>query len=119
MLDELEVDDPAVVAALYDPLRVCLFRLLEAPRSVAELAEAVDMPANRLYYHVRRLVACGRGQVFHVPQSVIGPWNREGLIPVLRRTIAERCPSLELADEPRRIPAFSDLGLERVDVALG
>ena len=57
--DELEVDDPAVVAALYDPLRFRLFRLLEAPRSVAELAEAVDMPANRLYYHVRRLVVCG------------------------------------------------------------
>jgi len=59
VLDELEVGDPAVVAALYDPLRFRLFRLLESPRSVAELAKAVDMPANRLYYHVRRLVACG------------------------------------------------------------
>jgi DNA-binding transcriptional ArsR family regulator len=57
--DELHIDDPAVVAALYDPLRYRLFRLLETPRSVAELASAVGMPANRLYYHVRRLVECG------------------------------------------------------------
>ena len=35
------------------------------------------------------------------------------------RTLAERCPNLELAEEPRRIPAFVIWGLERVDVALG
>lgn len=56
---ELHIEDPAVVAALYDPLRYRLFRLLEAPRTVAELAAEVDMPANRLYYHVGRLVDCG------------------------------------------------------------
>jgi len=56
---ELRIDDPAVLAALYDPLRYRLFRLLESPRSVAELAAEVDKPANRLYYHVRRLVDCG------------------------------------------------------------
>jgi DNA-binding transcriptional ArsR family regulator len=57
--DELRLDDPAVVVALYDPLRYRIFRLLEAPRTVAELGEALGMPANRLYYHVRRLVECG------------------------------------------------------------
>jgi DNA-binding transcriptional ArsR family regulator len=56
---ELSIDDPAVVAALYDPLRYRLFRLLERPCSVAELAAEVGMPANRLYYHVRRLVEAG------------------------------------------------------------
>jgi len=58
-MSELHIDDPSVLAALYDPLRYRLFRLLEMPRSVAELAVEVDMPANRLYYHVRRLVDCG------------------------------------------------------------
>lgn len=56
---ELHVDDPAIVAALYDPLRYRLFRLLDTPRSVGELAEEIGVPANRLYYHVRRLVECG------------------------------------------------------------
>ena len=35
------------------------------------------------------------------------------------RALVERCPSLELAEEPRRNPAFVIWGLERVDVALG
>jgi cytochrome P450 len=35
------------------------------------------------------------------------------------RALVSRCPDLELADEPRRIPAFVIWGLERVDVALG
>ena len=42
--------------ALADPLRI---RLLEAlwfsPRSVKELAEAVELPPDRLYYHLRQL----------------------------------------------------------------
>lgn len=48
-----------MLAALFDPLRYRLFRLLETPRSVAELAGEIGVPANRLYYHVRRLVSCG------------------------------------------------------------
>ncbi|MGZ8782772.1 MAG: helix-turn-helix domain-containing protein [Gaiellaceae bacterium] len=56
---ELAISDPAVVKALYDPLRYRLFRLLEAPATVAELAAAVELPADRLYYHVQRLVSCG------------------------------------------------------------
>jgi DNA-binding transcriptional ArsR family regulator len=55
----LEVADPAVLAALYDPVRYRIFRALEAPRTIAELAEAVGRPANRLYYHVRLLVEAG------------------------------------------------------------
>ena len=59
MTSELRLEDPAAVAALYDPLRYRLFRLLAEPRTVAELAREVGIPANRLYYHVKRLVACG------------------------------------------------------------
>jgi DNA-binding transcriptional ArsR family regulator len=46
----------SVNRALADPLRL---RLLEAlwlgPRSVKELAEAVGLPPDRLYYHLRQL----------------------------------------------------------------
>lgn len=58
-MDEITLDDPADLAALYDPVRYRLFRLLEQPQSVPELAAAIGLPANRLYYHVRRLVRCG------------------------------------------------------------
>lgn len=57
--DELQISDPAVVRTLYDPLRYRLFCLLESPATVAELASAVALPADRLYYHVQRLVSCG------------------------------------------------------------
>lgn len=59
MQDELELRDPAAVKALFDPTRFRLFGLLRAPHSVPELARAVGMPADRLYYHVRQLVDCG------------------------------------------------------------
>lgn len=59
MAEELLVTDPTVLETLYDPLRYRIFRLLEAPRTVPELAGEVDLPANRLYYHVRRLVENG------------------------------------------------------------
>ena len=59
MEGELELRDPAAIKALFDPIRFRLFGLLRAPHSVPELARAIDMPADRLYYHVRRLVECG------------------------------------------------------------
>jgi DNA-binding transcriptional ArsR family regulator len=57
--EALEIDDPAVLAVLYDPIRYRIFRALETPRSMAELADEMDRPANRLYYHVRLLVDAG------------------------------------------------------------
>jgi DNA-binding transcriptional ArsR family regulator len=56
---ELRLEDPAAVAALYDPLRYRIFRLLASPLTVAELAAEIGVPANRLYYHVKRLADCG------------------------------------------------------------
>jgi cytochrome P450 len=35
------------------------------------------------------------------------------------RVLVDRCPGMELAAEPRRIPAFVIWGLERVDVTIG
>jgi DNA-binding transcriptional ArsR family regulator len=67
MDEALVVTDPTVLETLYDPLRYRLFRLLEEPRSVPELAGEVDLPANRLYYHMRRLVE--RGLVEQVPST--------------------------------------------------
>lgn len=66
---ELRLEDPAAIVALYDPLRHRLFRLLASPRTVAELAAEVGTPANRLYYHVRKLVDCGLVQQVDVRAS--------------------------------------------------
>jgi hypothetical protein len=57
--EELVLTDPGAVKALFDPIRFRLFGLLRTPQSVPELARAVEVPADRLYYHVRRLVQVG------------------------------------------------------------
>lgn len=42
--------------ALADPLRLQLFELLlEAPSSAKELAQHIELPPDRLYYHLRQL----------------------------------------------------------------
>ena len=59
MEQELTLEDPRAVKALFDPLRFRLFGLLREPRSVRELAHEVGLPADRLYYHLHRLVERG------------------------------------------------------------
>jgi GNAT superfamily N-acetyltransferase/DNA-binding transcriptional ArsR family regulator len=55
----LTIDDPAAIPVLFDPLRHRIHRLLGRPRSVAELATELGLPADRLYYHLNRLVEHG------------------------------------------------------------
>lgn len=53
--DDFEIDDPAILQVVYDPLRFRLLLLTTSPQTVTELAEAVGVPRGRLYYHVHRL----------------------------------------------------------------
>lgn len=53
--DVVLIEDPAVLEMLFDPLRYRIFRALVRPRSAPELAGEIGEPANRLYYHLRRL----------------------------------------------------------------
>jgi DNA-binding transcriptional ArsR family regulator len=48
--------DPETVRLIADPLRLRLLELLrEQPRTVTELADALDVPRTRLYYHMKLL----------------------------------------------------------------
>lgn len=50
------VANPAAYKAMADPLRIRMgMMLFDAPSTVKELARALDVPATRLYYHVRIL----------------------------------------------------------------
>jgi DNA-binding transcriptional ArsR family regulator len=52
----MEISDVATLRAVADPLRMRLLGLLESgDRTVKELAAALDLRPNRLYYHVRLL----------------------------------------------------------------
>jgi DNA-binding transcriptional ArsR family regulator len=54
----------SVHMALADPLRLQLFeQLLAAPASARELAARVELPPDRLYYHLRQLEQAGLVEV--------------------------------------------------------
>lgn len=59
MKQELVIDDPQAVRLLLDPMRSRMFELLRTPRSIPDLAGQLDLPADRLYYHVHRLADAG------------------------------------------------------------
>lgn len=62
-MDELngvmEIDDIAVFEVLNNRFRHRILRELADPKSVKALAEALDVPVTRLYYHVNQLADVG------------------------------------------------------------
>jgi DNA-binding transcriptional ArsR family regulator len=54
-LDTYEIKDVETLEVLNDPTRMRILHLFQEPRSVRELAEALDVPVTRLYYHVNLL----------------------------------------------------------------
>lgn len=57
--DVMEIDDIAVFEVLNNRFRHQILRELISPRPVKELAERMDVPVTRLYYHVNLLHEAG------------------------------------------------------------
>lgn len=57
--DYLEVEDVAVFEALNNATRLRILRYLDEPRSIREVAELLDVPPTRLYYHFNLLEELG------------------------------------------------------------
>lgn len=57
--EQLELTDLDLLDELTHPTRGEMVRRLKEPRSVAELADLMDVPVTRLYHHVNRLEASG------------------------------------------------------------
>ena len=53
--ERLEFHDLDLLAEVTHPIRGGILRRLKQPRTVAELAELLDVPVTRLYHHVNRL----------------------------------------------------------------
>ena len=58
-VDQLDLDDLDLLAELTHPTRSRIIRSLKQPRTVAEVAEQLQMPVTRLYHHVNRLERLG------------------------------------------------------------
>ena len=59
MRDVLRIDELETLRALSEPTRVAMLELLAEPRSVREVAAALDVPRTRLYHHVEILQEAG------------------------------------------------------------
>ena len=57
--DYIVVEDIEVFEVLNNPLRLRILRLMMQPVTVREIAEGLDVPATRLYYHVNLLEEAG------------------------------------------------------------
>src|SRR5690348_4352199 len=59
MRQALVVDDLETLKAIAEPTRAALIELLAEPRSVTQLADALDVPRTRLYHHMELLESKG------------------------------------------------------------
>jgi DNA-binding transcriptional ArsR family regulator len=53
--EEFIIENVEALKMIADPLRLQIMRNLDEPRTVKELAERLDKPATKLYYHVNQL----------------------------------------------------------------
>jgi DNA-binding transcriptional ArsR family regulator len=53
--EEFIIDNVEALKMIADPLRLQIMRNLERPRTVKDLADQLDIPATKLYYHVNQL----------------------------------------------------------------
>ncbi|HSJ90714.1 MAG TPA: helix-turn-helix domain-containing protein [Ilumatobacter sp.] len=58
-VERFELDDLDLLGHLTHPVRGALLRRLKEPRTVAQLAAALDAPVTRLYHHVNKLEQLG------------------------------------------------------------
>ena len=57
--DEAYITEPSQFEALTSGLRMRILQMFHEPSSVREVAERLDMPVTRLYYHVNLLEESG------------------------------------------------------------
>ena len=53
--EEFIIEDVDALKMIADPIRLQIMRNLDKPRTVKDLAERLNIPATKLYYHVNQL----------------------------------------------------------------
>ncbi len=67
--EEVLISDPSQFEALSSGIRMRILGACHTPRSVREVAEHLEMPVTRLYYHVNLLEDSGFLEVVHTRKS--------------------------------------------------
>ena len=95
--DQVFITDPSQFEALSSPIRMRVLKAAQAPRSVREIAEALNVPITRLYYHVNLLEAAGFLAVVQTRKSGA---RLEKLYRVTGKTITPGPELAENVDDP-------------------
>lgn len=67
--DEVTIDTEEQLEALLSPVRMRILNAARMPRSVREIADVLDVPVTRLYYHINLLHEVGFLDVVHTRKS--------------------------------------------------
>ncbi|HMC42849.1 MAG TPA: helix-turn-helix domain-containing protein [Acidimicrobiales bacterium] len=114
--ERLLLREPAVLRALADPLRIrILEETVEEPRTVKQLAQVLDVPPTRLYYHVKILQ---RNRLLRVHnRRMVGSIQERSYLATARNWIAD--PSLTAAAVKKSgvLGALADLVKAEMEVA--
>ncbi len=93
--DEVSINTEAQLEALRSPVRMRVLNATRKPRSVREIADLLDMPVTRLYYHINLLHEVGFLDVVHTRKSgarLEKLYRVAGKSIVIGRELAENAP---------------------------
>ena len=100
------IDDVATLKAMADPTRAAILELLTEPRSVTELAHALDVPRTRLYHHIELLRE--KGLVEQVDERRVGALT-ERIYALTAKTFRPSARLVHSGDPADRVDALTTL----------
>ena len=110
------IHDVETLKAMAEPTRAAIVELLTEPRSVTELARALEVPRTRLYHHIELLRR--KGLVKQVDERQVGALT-ERVYALTARTFRVGARLLRSGDVAERVAAVTTLIFDttRVDLA--
>lgn len=100
------IDDVETLKALAEPTRAALLELLPEPRTVTQLAQALDVPRTRLYHHIE--VLRSKGLVELVEERRVGALT-ERVYAATAKVIRPSARLLRSGDVDERLAALMTL----------
>jgi DNA-binding transcriptional ArsR family regulator len=110
------IDDLATLKAIADPTRAAILELLAEPRTVTQLAAALEVPRTRLYHHVELLRS--KGLIEQVSERRVGAVT-ESLYGLTARVFRPSARLLRSRDARRRVEAITTLLFDTTKADLG
>ena len=103
------IDDLDTLKLMAEPTRAAIVELLDEPRSVTQLAEALAVPRTRLYHHIELLL--GKGLIEQVDERRVGPMT-ERIYALTAKTFRASARLLRSGDVEERAEALTTLILD-------